>query len=191
MRKCFKPFVTRRAGDGRLQKPLVSAAAAFHGALYLAFAFAVLDGVAFVMFGLAFCQSDFAFNEAVFPVQVQRHQGKAFLFHLANQVLDVGFLEQELFGAGRLGADMGGCGLKRIDLAAEQEQFTLANQYVAICELHLAFAQCLDFPAVQHHARFVAFLEEIVVGRFLVVGNAGRRIGFFGHGELDAAQTGS
>jgi hypothetical protein len=37
----------------------------------------------------------------------------------------------------------------------------------------------------------VAFLEEVVEGRFLVVGNAGRGIGFFGHEDVDAAQTGS
>ena len=46
----------------------------FHYALHLTFAFAVLDSVALVMLGLAFGKGDFAFDEAIFPVQVQRNQ---------------------------------------------------------------------------------------------------------------------
>ena len=114
-------------------------------------------------------------------MQIERHQGVAFLLHLADQVLDVVFLEQQLLGAYRIGVDVrGGC-FERVDLAPQQKQFTVANQHIAVGQLHLAFPQSLDLPAIQHHARFVAFLEEIVVGRLLVIGNAGLGIGFFGH----------
>ncbi|MNV66238.1 hypothetical protein D3C71_1589830 [compost metagenome] len=143
------------------------------------------------MLSLALGQGNFAFHKAVFPVQIERHQRVAFLLDLADEALDVVFLEQQFLGARRFGVDVGGGGLERMDQAAEQIQLAIADQHVAIGQLHLAFAQGLDLPAVQHHARLVAFLEEIVVGRFLVVGNAGRRIGFFGHEEVDAAQTGS
>src|SRR3990167_3012274 len=157
-------------GERRPHRTHASAAATFHGALHLALAFAVLDGVALVMLSLALGQGNFAFHKAVFPVQIERHQRVALLLDLADQALDIVFLEQQFLGARRFGVDVGGGGLERMDQAAEQIQLAIA---------------------VQQHARLVAFLEEIVVSRFLVVGNAGRRIGFFGHEEVDAAQTGS
>ena len=64
------------------------------------------------------------------------------------------------------------CRSQRIDLAANQEQLAIADHHIAVGELHLAFTHGFDFPAFEHHARFKAFFDVIVEGRFFVVGNA-------------------
>ena len=56
---------------------------------------------------------------------------------------------------------------------------------VAVGELHLALAQRLDLPALQHHAGLEPLLEEVVVGGLLVVGDAGGAFVFRGHGLTD------
>ncbi|MNY54696.1 hypothetical protein D3C86_1905930 [compost metagenome] len=90
-------------------------------------------------------------------------------------------MQQQLLGAGGIGAHVGRGGSQRIDLAADQVQLAVLDDHIAVGQLDLAFAQCLDFPAVQHHARFVALFEEVVVSRFFVVGDAGRGISLFCH----------
>src|SRR3990167_1520965 len=114
-----------------------SAVAALHGALDLALALAVLDGVALVVLGLALGQGDLAFHEAVFPVQIQRNQGVALLLDLADQALDLVFFQQQLLGACGFGGDMRRGRVERVDLATDQEQLAFANDHVAIGQLHL------------------------------------------------------
>ena len=133
------------------------------------------------MLGLALGQSNFAFDLARLPVQVQRHQGVALLFHLDDHFLDLLLVQQQFFGAHLVGADVGGGRIQRVDLAADQKQLARAHHHVAVGELHLAFAQRLDLPAFQHQAALDALLEEVVKSGLFVVGNAGGRIGFFGH----------
>src|SRR6185312_6813061 len=74
---------------------VVSTMAHLHGALDLALAFAVLDGVALVVLGLALGQRNLALDLAGLPVQVQRYQGIALLLHLANQALDLFLVHQQ------------------------------------------------------------------------------------------------
>ncbi|MNV74971.1 hypothetical protein D3C71_1682290 [compost metagenome] len=133
------------------------------------------------MLALALGQRDLGLDQAVLPVQVQRHQGVALLLDLADQALDLFLVQQQLLGACGVGAHVGRSGAQRIDLAADKVQLAVLDDHVAVGQLDLAFAQGLDFPAVQDHARFVAFLEEVVVSRFFVVGNAGRGISLFCH----------
>ena len=49
----------------------------------------------FVMLCFAFGQSNFAFDASIFPMQVQGHQGIAFLLHLANQATNFFFVQQQ------------------------------------------------------------------------------------------------
>jgi hypothetical protein len=55
-----------------------------------------------------------------------------------------------------------GGGVERVDLATDQEQFTFADHHVAVGELHLAFAQRLDFPAFEHHAGLKTLFNGVV-----------------------------
>ena len=76
---------------------------------------------------------------------------------------------------------MGRGGFQRVDLAANDIHLTAANDHIAIGELHLAFTCGFDFPAFQDHSRLETFFEKVVEGRFFVVGNTGRSVGFGGH----------
>ena len=72
--------------------------------------------------------------------------------------------------------------MQRIDLQTDDKQLTPANHYIAVCQLHFAFAQRLYFPAFQHQTRFKALFEKIVKRRLFVIGNAGVGSRFFSHG---------
>ena len=159
----------------------MSGAVDLHGPGHLSLAFAVFDGVAFVVFGFAFGQSEFTFYFSGLPVQVQWHQRVAFLFHFADQSLDFSPVEQELSGANLIGADVRGGRIQWVNLQADDENFILAHHNVAVGQLHLAFTQRFDFPALQNHAGFQALFKKIVVSRLFIIGNAGSGFGFFGH----------
>ena len=112
-------------------------------------------------------------------MQVDWNQGIALLFHLADQSPDFVLVHEQLLGPDAVGADVGRCGLERADLAADHEQLAIADHHVSFGELHLAFAHGLDLPALQYHAGLVAFLEGVIEGGFLVLGNAIARGRFF------------
>ena len=132
------------------------------------------------MFGLALGQGNFALHAAIFPVQVQRNERVAPLLHLADQAADFVAVHEQLFGARRLGAHMRAGGAQRVDLAANDKQLPAANDHVAVGQLRLARAQRLHFPALQHHARFVALFKKVIEGGLFIAGNDG--VGRFGSG---------
>ena len=72
--------------------------------------------------------------------------------------------------------------MQRVDLQSDDKHFTIADDHIAVGQLHFAFAQGLDLPAFEHKARLKALLKEIIEGSFFVVGDTGRSFRFFGHG---------
>src|SRR5690606_35451842 len=92
-----------RRTAGRQRPTPCSAVAALHGALHLALAFALADGVALVVLRLALGERDLALGATVLPVQLERHQGVALLLHLADQAPDLVLVHEQLLGARRLG----------------------------------------------------------------------------------------
>ena len=119
-------------------------------------------------------------------MQIDRHEGVTFLLDLVDQPLDLFLVQQQFARACGLGVDVGGCGFERVDQAADDEQFAIADHHITVCELHLAFANGLDFPALQHHAGLVALFKKIVKRRFFVLGDFGKnrgRRGLFGCGH--------
>src|SRR6218665_2252921 len=114
-----------------------SAVARLHRALDLALAFAVLDGVALVVLGLALGQRDLALHAAVLPVQVEGHQRVALLLDLDREALDLLLVQQQLLGAHGVGVHVRGGRLERIDLAADHEHLAIAHDDVAVGQLHL------------------------------------------------------
>ena len=116
-------------------------------------------------------------------MQVQRDQGVAFLFDLAHQAADFLFVQQQFFGACRIGAHVGRRGADGVDLAAQQKQLALADHHIPIGDLHFALAQGLDLPALQHHAGLMPLFNVVVEERLFVFGDAavarGVAFGFF------------
>jgi hypothetical protein len=125
------------------------------------------------------------FDLAGLPVQVERHQGVAFLLDLADQAADLVLVHEQLFGPHRIGPDVGRGGSQRVDLAADDEQLAVADDHIAVSQLHLALTQGFDLPALQHDASLKALFKEIIEDGLLVVGNTAvlvcRGNGFFCH----------
>ncbi len=70
-------------------------------------------------------------------------------------------------------------------MRAEQEQLAVLIDYVGFFDLHAAFAQAFDFPALKRDTRIKLLHDEIIMGGFFVACNGrGIRFGFFlfGHG---------
>ena len=63
---------------------------------------------------------------------------------------------------------------QRIDAAADQAQLAVADDDVAVGELHLAGADGLDLPALEHHAGLVALLDVVVEAGLAVLGDRHR-----------------
>ena len=102
------------------------------------------------------------------------------MLDLAHQALDLVFVQQQLFGANRVRPHMGGGCAQGVDLAADDEHFTITDNHVAVSELHLAFAHRFDLPAFKHHAGFKTLFNVVIEVGFFVVRNAygsGRRFG--------------
>jgi hypothetical protein len=76
---------------------------------------------------LALGQADFAFHAAALEVQVQRHQRVAGALDLADQLVDLGLVQQQLAGAQGFRMAPGGGGGQGADVGAEQEQLAVAT----------------------------------------------------------------
>ena len=50
---------------------------------------------------------------------------------------------------------------QRIDAAADQEELAVADQHIAIGQLHLTGAHGLDLPALQHQARLIGLVDVV------------------------------
>ena len=124
------------------------------------------------MLGLAFGQGDFAFDFAALPMQIQGHQGVAFLHDFAHKSANLIFFKQQLLGPGRIRVHMGRGGAGGIDLTTNHIQLPLTNHHIAIGQLHFALARGLDLPALEHHACFKALFKKIIESCFFVVSNA-------------------
>ncbi|MCY1452596.1 hypothetical protein D9M71_695260 [compost metagenome] len=102
-------------------------------------------------------------------MQVQRHQRIAALLDLADQLLDLVGLEQQLARAHRIGLDVGGGALQRADMGADQEHLGVAHDHVAFLDLYAVRADRLHFPAFQHDPGLISLFDEVVEKGLLVV----------------------
>jgi hypothetical protein len=110
-------------------------------------------------------------------VEVQRHERVAALLDLADQFLDFLAVQQQLARANRVGRDVGRSLGQRADMGTDQEDLGVLDHDVTFPDLAAPGAQRLDFPALQHEPRLVAFLDVIIEVRFPVVDDAHERIG--------------
>jgi hypothetical protein len=52
-------------------------------------------------------------------------------------------------------------GLTCVEAAADQEELAVANQHIAIGQLHLSGADSLDLPALQHQPGLVGLFDVV------------------------------
>jgi hypothetical protein len=105
-------------------------------------------------------------------VQVQGHQRVAGALHLADQLVDLVAVQQQLAGAGGVGADVGRGGFERRDVHPEDVELPVADDHVAFLDIAPPGPDALHFPAGQNDAGLVAFFDEVVVKGLAVVDDA-------------------
>jgi hypothetical protein len=137
----------------------------------LALPVALLLGVALVVLRLALGERDLGLDPPALVVQVERHQGEALLLDLADQAADLLLVHQELLGPVGLGLDMGRGIAQGVDPAADQVELAVADDDVAVGELHLAGTHGLDLPALEDHAGLVALFDVVIEAGTAVLGD--------------------
>ena len=78
---------------------------------------------------------------------VERHEREAALLDLADQAPDLFLVHQQLLRSVGLGRHMRRRRAQRVDAAADEREFAVADDDVAVGQLHLAGADGLDLPA--------------------------------------------
>jgi hypothetical protein len=67
---------------------------------------------------------------------------------LAYQTPDFIFVQQQFAGAHLVRTDVGGCGIQRVDLQPDDEEFAVAHHHIPIGQLDFASPQRFDFPTL-------------------------------------------
>src|SRR5690606_37594936 len=101
-------------------------------------------------------------------VQRGRYQGVALALDLADELVDLAPVQQQLAGAHGIGGHVAGGRDQRGDLGAEQEQLAVADHRVGLADVGAAGADGLQLPALQRKAGLEAVLQVVLMARALV-----------------------
>src|SRR5437763_7373865 len=94
------------------------------------------------------------------------------LLDLADQLVDLFAVQQQLARAHWIGIDVRRRFGERTDVRANQKELALFYDDVSFLDLPPARAQRLDFPTFEHETRLVAFFDEVIEEGFPVVNDA-------------------
>src|SRR5690606_38851777 len=78
----------------------------------------------------------------------------------------------QLARARGIGSEVSRGGRKRADVTTHQEKLSAVDRHVGLLQLDAPGAYRLDLPALQGHAGFEPFLDEVVVEGFSVLYDA-------------------
>ena len=110
-------------------------------------------------FGEANCQLDPSFQ----IVHIQGNQRVPGSHHFTDQLADLSVAHQELSGSDGIRTNMGRCREQWRNVGPKQPQLAISNDHVSLLNLGAAGTDRLDFPTLEDEARFVAFLDKVVV----------------------------
>ena len=164
----FRPSVSK-AGAANIRRLLLDVVP--HYPLLLAAPVAVFFGIPLVVVFLALGEGDAGFHQVAFPVQLGADAGQALLGGGGQDPGQLLFMQQQFAGAGGVGDEMGGCGVQRYDLAAQQPGLATLDQHIGVPEVGLAHAQAFDFPARQHDAGLEGLQQLVIEAGALVAGD--------------------
>ena len=105
-------------------------------------------------------------------MQVERHQGIAGALNLADQLADLGGMQQQLARAYRIGTDVGRSRRQGTDMATDQKNLSVTQNYIGLLQLNPACTDRLDVPTFENDAGLDALLDEVIVKGLLMVYNA-------------------
>src|SRR5690606_27058412 len=142
-------------------------------ALLLALPVALLFRLALVVALLSACEAQFHLHPSILPVHCRGNERVPLALDSANEAVDLAPVQQQLAGTPGIGDHVGGGRVQRCDLRAEQEQFAVPDQGVAVGEIQTSGAQALYLPAFQGNAGLDALLDEVFVPGALVEADGG------------------
>jgi hypothetical protein len=130
---------------------------------------ALANRLALIVQFLGARQRDRDLGDAIFEVQLQRHQRQAFRGRAADQFADFAFVEQQLAGARGRRVVVTARTVGR-NAEAFDPQLAIAHVGVRFTQTRPAVPQRLDLRALEHEARLPRFQEVVVVPRARVAG---------------------
>ena len=140
---------------------MLAALAAGYGGFGFVVAFAFAFGGSLVPLLLAFGKGQFAFDAAVFEVELDGDQGVALLLGGDDELVDLAFVEEEFAGAEGVVVHRVAVG-EGADVGVEEEGFAVFEEAVGVFEVGFAFADGFDLGAAEGDAGFYAVGEEVV-----------------------------
>ena len=127
---------------------------------------------------LALGQAHFQFYSAFYEVQIERHQGVAFLLHFADELVNFFPVKKQCPATGRVRVDMRGGGLQRRNGRADQNNLLALHAHVSLFYLRPTRADGFNLPAFERHTGFVALLDKILMKCTFIINNThGRSLG--------------
>lgn len=157
---------------GQTQHLASLARALLHEPVALALPVSIAGGFALVVLLLASCQRKVELDESILVVQVEWYQGVTALLNPADKFVDFLGAKQKLARAGWIRPDVRRCSRKRADMHPDDVQLAIANNDVALLDLHPSGANSLNLPAFENQTGLEAVFDEVVVKRFAIIDNA-------------------
>src|ERR1700734_2576173 len=148
-----------------------SAPHGFHNPALVALPVAILLIGALVMLLLTLGEADLELGAAALPIQLERHDGVTAPLDRSDHVIELAPVEQEFPCAGRVGFDVGGSRIQRIEVRAEKKGLAVLKVHVGFRDLRLACAHALDLPTHEGDAGLEALLDEVIEAGFAVDGD--------------------
>lgn len=126
-------------------------------------------GFALVVLLLPFAKTDQQLRVAVADINLERHDRISLLLGLAQQLVNLRLMQQQLARAGRIDRVEPVALLERADVHIVDEHFPVSDRSESVVNIRLAHPNRFNFRSCQYHARFERFLNEIVMGSFLIL----------------------
>ena len=151
-----------------------------HAAFDLAVGFGLGNGVALVVELFASAESDLYLEAGAFEVDLKGDQGIALLGDESLELHDLLFVHEESAVAKRLAVEDVAV-LVGTDVDADGVELSVNDLTVGVLEVDAAAADAFDLGAVELDARFIFFVNEVVVPCLFVLRDNLDAL-LFGHG---------
>jgi hypothetical protein len=140
----------------------------FLQALHLSFFIPAAHGFPFIVFFLAFGQTEFHLNVVVPKIELQGYESKAFLFGFADEAFDFPPVQEEFAGAGRVVGLLEGEGVGA-DMGIVKKNLAFLNTGKAVVNVGFAQADGFNFGAGEDDARFNNFIDKVIEVGFAIL----------------------
>lgn len=125
------------------------------------------ESFAFVVEFLSARHAQFEFHAAVFEINFGRNQGEPLLINFSAEFGDLFFMKQKLAHAHRIESLLAG-ELVRADVHIVNKNFAVFYPAEGLFQVDLALADRFDLASLESDARFIDFVDEVVMKSLFV-----------------------